>query len=160
MKIRRISALSILLFALSPLAQGDEAARQVTWDDLAAHYEVQAAGLIEGGVDVLLLETSQDTLNVKAGLVGIDRAQKRLGTHVPGRTHDQGDAGNVADGRRRGHFEEIRRQDGQPESTRRQGPVCQSRDGRVERRLVSDVDSLQQQGDHAGLGNHAPKRDD
>jgi len=34
-KIRRISALSILLFALSPLAQGDEAARQVTWDDLA-----------------------------------------------------------------------------------------------------------------------------
>ena len=35
MKIRRISALSILLFALSPLAQGDEAARQVTWDDLA-----------------------------------------------------------------------------------------------------------------------------
>jgi 5-methyltetrahydrofolate--homocysteine methyltransferase len=55
----------------------------VTWDDLAAHYEVQAAGLIEGGVDVLLLETSQDTLNVKAGLVGIDRAQERLGTHVP-----------------------------------------------------------------------------
>jgi 5-methyltetrahydrofolate--homocysteine methyltransferase len=55
----------------------------VTWDDLATHYEVQAAGLIEGGVDVLLLETSQDTLNVKAGLVGIDRAQARLGTAVP-----------------------------------------------------------------------------
>ncbi len=55
----------------------------VTWDDLAAHYEVQAAGLIEGGVDVLLLETSQDTLNVKAGLIGIDRAQARLGTAVP-----------------------------------------------------------------------------
>ncbi len=55
----------------------------VTWDDLAVHYEAQAAGLIEGGVDVLLLETSQDTLNVKAGLVGIDRAQARLGTEVP-----------------------------------------------------------------------------
>ena len=55
----------------------------VTWDELARHYEVQAAGLIEGGVDVLLLETSQDTLNVKAGLVGIDRAQARLGTAVP-----------------------------------------------------------------------------
>ncbi len=55
----------------------------VTWDDLVTHYEVQAAGLIEGGVDVLLLETSQDTLNVKAGLVGIDRAQARLGTAVP-----------------------------------------------------------------------------
>jgi len=55
----------------------------VTWDELARHYEVQAAGLIEGGVDVLLLETVQDTLNVKAGLVGIDRAQARLGTAVP-----------------------------------------------------------------------------
>ncbi len=32
---------------------------------------------------MLLLETSQDTLNVKAGLVGIDRAQARLGTSVP-----------------------------------------------------------------------------
>jgi 5-methyltetrahydrofolate--homocysteine methyltransferase len=55
----------------------------VTWDDLADHYEAQAAGLIEGGVDLLLLETTQDTLNVKAGLVGIDRAQAKLGTAVP-----------------------------------------------------------------------------
>ncbi|MBI3771074.1 MAG: methionine synthase [Deltaproteobacteria bacterium] len=55
----------------------------VTWDDLADHYEAQAAGLIEGGVDVLLLETTQDTLNLKAGLVGIDRAQAKLGTAVP-----------------------------------------------------------------------------
>ena len=55
----------------------------VTWDDLAEHYRVQAAGLIEGGADVLLLETCQDTLNVKAGLVGIDRAQAALGTAVP-----------------------------------------------------------------------------
>jgi 5-methyltetrahydrofolate--homocysteine methyltransferase len=55
----------------------------VTWDDLAEHYRVQAEGLIDGGCDVLLLETSQDTLNVKAGLVGIDRAQARLGTAVP-----------------------------------------------------------------------------
>ncbi len=31
----------------------------VTWDDLAEHYCVQAEGLIEGGVDVLLLETSR-----------------------------------------------------------------------------------------------------
>jgi 5-methyltetrahydrofolate--homocysteine methyltransferase len=55
----------------------------VTWDDLAEHYRVQAEGLIEGGCDVLLLETSQDTLNVKAGLAGIDRAQAALGTAVP-----------------------------------------------------------------------------
>jgi 5-methyltetrahydrofolate--homocysteine methyltransferase len=55
----------------------------VTWDALADHYKVQAEGLIAGGADVLLLETSQDTLNVKAGLVGIDRAQATLGTAVP-----------------------------------------------------------------------------
>src|SRR5262245_52546623 len=55
----------------------------VTWDDLAEHYRQQALGLIEGGVDCLLLETTQDTLNLKAGLVGIDRAQAELGTDLP-----------------------------------------------------------------------------
>ena len=55
----------------------------VSWDELAEHYRVQAEGLIEGGCDVLLLETAQDTLNVKAGFVGIDRAQAAVGTSVP-----------------------------------------------------------------------------
>ena len=55
----------------------------ITFDDLAAAYHEQAAGLMEGGVDVLLLETSQDTLNVKAGLEGIDRASAELGRQVP-----------------------------------------------------------------------------
>ncbi len=55
----------------------------VTWDDLAESYLVQALGLIEGGVDVLLVETSQDTLNVKAALDGIDRANRELGEEVP-----------------------------------------------------------------------------
>ncbi len=51
----------------------------VTFDQLADAYAEQAAGLIEGGADVLLLETVQDTLNVKAGLIGIDRAIQRSG---------------------------------------------------------------------------------
>lgn len=55
----------------------------ITWDALADAYQEQAEGLIEGGVDVLLLETTQDTLNLKAGLVGIERANKNLGTSVP-----------------------------------------------------------------------------
>ena len=42
----------------------------VTFDELAESYHVQAAGLMEGGADVLLLETGQDTLNIKAGLGG------------------------------------------------------------------------------------------
>ena len=55
----------------------------ITFDELADSYHVQAAGLIEGGVDALLLETGQDTLNIKAGLEGIDRAFAELGREVP-----------------------------------------------------------------------------
>ncbi|MCH8297662.1 MAG: methionine synthase [Chloroflexi bacterium] len=55
----------------------------ITFEELAGDYHIQAAGLIEGGVDVLLLETTQDTLNVKAGLEGIDRAFAELGQEVP-----------------------------------------------------------------------------
>ena len=55
----------------------------VTFEELADSYQTQAAGLIEGGCDVLLLETGQDTLNIKAGLEGIDRAFAELGTEIP-----------------------------------------------------------------------------
>ncbi len=55
----------------------------ITFEELADSYHVQAAGLIEGGVDVLLLETGQDTLNIKAGLEGIDRAFAELSQEVP-----------------------------------------------------------------------------
>ena len=55
----------------------------ITFDALAEAYCEQALGLIEGGVDVLLLETSQDTINVKAGLEGIDRAVAQIGISIP-----------------------------------------------------------------------------
>ena len=55
----------------------------ITFDELAGSFHEQAAGLIEGGVDLLLLETSQDTINVKAGLEGVDRAFAELGRSVP-----------------------------------------------------------------------------
>ena len=55
----------------------------ISFDELAAGYHEQAAGLMEGGADILLLETSQDTLNVKAGLEGIDRAWAEMGRQVP-----------------------------------------------------------------------------
>ncbi|WHY85218.1 methionine synthase [Neobacillus novalis] len=54
-----------------------------TFDVLAASYEEQAIGLIDGGVDLLLLETSQDMLNVKAGFVGIQRAFGKTGKTLP-----------------------------------------------------------------------------
>src|SRR5581483_8962703 len=52
---------------------------EISFDELADAYMEQALGLIEGGVDVLLLETVQDTINCKAGLVGIDRAIEKSG---------------------------------------------------------------------------------
>ncbi|HUR69457.1 MAG TPA: methionine synthase [Candidatus Thermoplasmatota archaeon] len=54
-----------------------------TFDELREGYRIQALGLIEGGVDALLVETSQDTLNVKAAAIGIAQAQAELGTAIP-----------------------------------------------------------------------------
>ena len=55
----------------------------ITFDDMAASYTEQAVALIEGGVDVLLLETCQDILQAKAGLVGIFDALKKTGKNLP-----------------------------------------------------------------------------
>lgn len=55
----------------------------VTFDDLAQSYAVQVEGLMQGGVDVLLLETAQDLLNVKAASLGIERTFEKLGRKVP-----------------------------------------------------------------------------
>ncbi|MEW5321491.1 methionine synthase [Geobacillus thermoleovorans] len=54
-----------------------------TFDELVASYEEQARGLLLGGVDLLLLETCQDTLNVKAGFLGISKAFEAVGRRVP-----------------------------------------------------------------------------
>lgn len=55
----------------------------VTFDELSASYAQQALGLIKGGVDFLLLETSQDTLNIKAGVIGIQKAFNECGYEIP-----------------------------------------------------------------------------
>ncbi len=55
----------------------------VTFDALSENFSNQAKGLIAGGVDLLLLETAQDTLNLKAGMIGVMKAQKALGTAIP-----------------------------------------------------------------------------
>jgi 5-methyltetrahydrofolate--homocysteine methyltransferase len=55
----------------------------ITFDQLVDNYAEQAEGLLTGGADILLLETSLDTLNVKAGLCGIERAEDKLGVFVP-----------------------------------------------------------------------------
>nr|WP_071395215.1 methionine synthase [Bacillus tuaregi] len=54
-----------------------------TFAELSQDYEEQARGLIDGGVDLLLLETSQDLLNVKAGFIGIKQAFDKTGITLP-----------------------------------------------------------------------------
>ncbi len=69
--------------AMGPTTRTISVTGGLTFDELAADYHQQAAGLIEGGADVLVLETGQDTINIKAGLEGIDRARAELNADVP-----------------------------------------------------------------------------
>jgi 5-methyltetrahydrofolate--homocysteine methyltransferase len=55
----------------------------VTFDEVLDAYYRQARALIEGGVDALLLETCQDTLNVKAAAIGVKRAMAEADRTLP-----------------------------------------------------------------------------
>jgi len=57
--------------------------RAITFDELVTAYAEQAHGLIDGGVDWLLVETVFDTLNCKAALFAIQKVQEEKGTHLP-----------------------------------------------------------------------------
>src|SRR5256886_5588784 len=55
----------------------------IKFDDMVAGYVEQASALIEGGVDVLLVETSQDLLQAKAALVGVFEGMQKAGNRRP-----------------------------------------------------------------------------
>src|SRR5687767_7278221 len=55
----------------------------VSFDELSETFREQAGGLIRGGVDVLLIETSQDILEVKAAITGIQAAFEETGIWLP-----------------------------------------------------------------------------
>ncbi len=57
--------------------------RAVTFDDLVAAYTPQIQGLLDGGADLLLIETVFDTLNAKAALFAIEEEFLRRGSQVP-----------------------------------------------------------------------------
>ncbi|OBZ17409.1 methionine synthase [Bacillus sp. FJAT-26390] len=69
--------------ALGPTTKTLSVTGGVTFDELVESYYEQALALIEADVDALLLETSQDTLNVKAGSIGIRNAFDKLGKELP-----------------------------------------------------------------------------
>jgi 5-methyltetrahydrofolate--homocysteine methyltransferase len=60
----------------------DPALSAITFEELAENFHQQAKGLVEGGVDVLLIETSQDILEVKAAVAGIERLFTEIGRRV------------------------------------------------------------------------------
>src|SRR5229473_6899758 len=55
----------------------------IGFDAMAAAYEEQAAALIEGGVDLLLIETCQDLLQAKVATVGVLEAMRKAGKRLP-----------------------------------------------------------------------------
>lgn len=57
--------------------------RSVNWADLYSAYSVQVEGLIDGGADLLLIETVFDTLNAKAALAAADAIMKKKGKILP-----------------------------------------------------------------------------
>lgn len=61
----------------------DPGFRAVTFDELRAAYKQQAEALLDGGADILLVETVFDTLNAKAGLFAIEEIKDERGIDIP-----------------------------------------------------------------------------
>ena len=64
-------------------SSSDPALSAITFDALAEQYYLQAKYLVEGGVDVLLVETAQDILEVKAAIAGFEQLFGEIGRRVP-----------------------------------------------------------------------------
>jgi 5-methyltetrahydrofolate--homocysteine methyltransferase len=69
--------------SMGPTTKAISVTGGITFEGLIENFRVQALGLMAGGADYLLLETQQDTRNVKAGLIGIERAFAQTGWKVP-----------------------------------------------------------------------------
>ena len=56
---------------------------QISYRDLLEAYEIQAAGLVDGGIDLILIETQYDLLGAKAAINGARRAMRTAGVDLP-----------------------------------------------------------------------------
>ncbi|MBN8484008.1 MAG: homocysteine S-methyltransferase family protein [Sphingomonadales bacterium] len=61
----------------------DPGYREIDWDHLVDVYHEQAAALVEGGADFILIETVFDTLNAKAGIMAVKQLERELGRDIP-----------------------------------------------------------------------------
>ena len=68
--------------SLSPDVE-DPGFREIDFDELVAVYKEQAAALVEGGVDFILIETVFDTLNAKAGIMAVKQLERETGKDIP-----------------------------------------------------------------------------
>src|SRR5438309_7412267 len=80
---REVAGARFVVGAMGPGTRSISVTRNVTFDEVREAYAVQARGLIDGGVDALLLETQQDTLNLKAAAIGVRRAMREAGRELP-----------------------------------------------------------------------------
>src|SRR6204780_2502241 len=69
--------------SMGPTTRAISVTGGITFEQLRNNYYEQASGLIEGGADVLLLETCQDTRNIKAGALAIQDLARELGMPIP-----------------------------------------------------------------------------
>ncbi len=61
----------------------DPGYRAITFEELKTAYKEQAGALVDGGADLLLVETVFDTLNAKAALFAIEEIKEEKGIHIP-----------------------------------------------------------------------------
>ena len=61
----------------------DPGFRNITYDELVEAYDQAVRGLVEGGADVILIETIFDTLNAKAAIYAVKQYEKELGEELP-----------------------------------------------------------------------------
>jgi 5-methyltetrahydrofolate--homocysteine methyltransferase len=69
--------------SMGPTTRAISVTGGITFEQLRNNYHEQASGLMEGGADILLLETCQDTRNIKAGLLAIQESSRELGQPIP-----------------------------------------------------------------------------
>ncbi len=69
--------------AIGPTTKAISVTGGVTFPQLLEEFYRQAAALVEGGADILLVETCQDTRNVKAALIAMERLRRKLGRPIP-----------------------------------------------------------------------------
>jgi len=69
--------------SIGPTNKDVSITRSTTFAEIRAGYYEQAKGLVEGGADLLLIETCFDTSSLKAGLVAVEQLEKELGRPIP-----------------------------------------------------------------------------